>query len=111
MIRRFFTRQESPTAAGQAPGPAARRARRSRPALESLEGRTLLSAPASADPKERIAAALGSQVHPHLLEVEERRLGLTVHGFVASPEFTLPNARGLYTLVNRRYIRGLQFGA
>ena len=28
-----------------------------------------------------------------------------MHGWVASPEFTLPNARGLYTLVNRRYIR------
>jgi len=69
------------------------------------EGRTLLSAPASQDPKERIAAALGTEVHPHLLAIEERRLGLHVHGFVASPEYTLPNARGLYTLVNRRYIR------
>ncbi|MBK7863264.1 MAG: DNA mismatch repair endonuclease MutL [Archangiaceae bacterium] len=69
------------------------------------EGRALLTAPASADPRERIAAALGPEVHPHLLEIREKRLGLEVHGFVASPEFTLPNARGLYTLVNRRYIR------
>ncbi len=70
------------------------------------EGRMLLSAPlAEADPKERIAAALGAEVHPHLLAVDEARLGVRVHGFVASPEFTLPNARGLYTLVNRRYIR------
>ena len=69
------------------------------------EGRALLTAPASEDPRERIAAALGSEVHPHLLAIEERRLGLHVHGWVASPEYTLPNARGLYTLVNRRYIR------
>ncbi len=69
------------------------------------EGRALLTAPPCDDPRERIAAALGSEVHPHLLPVEERRLGLYVHGWVASPEFTLPNARGLYTLVNRRYIR------
>ncbi|MBL8949645.1 MAG: DNA mismatch repair endonuclease MutL, partial [Myxococcaceae bacterium] len=69
------------------------------------EGKTLLSAPAAQDPKERIAAALGTEVHPHLLAVDERRLGLHVYGYVASPEYTLPNARGLYTLVNRRYIR------
>jgi DNA mismatch repair protein MutL len=69
------------------------------------EGRLLLSAPASEDPRERIAAALGTEVHPHLLAIDERRLGVKVHGFIASPEFTLPNARGLYTLVNRRYIR------
>ncbi len=69
------------------------------------EGRTLLTAPAAQDQRERIAAALGTEVHPHLLAVEERRLGLHVYGFVASPEYTLPNARGLYTLVNRRYIR------
>lgn len=66
----------------------------------------LLSSPACPDdPRERIAAALGSEVHPHLLAVEERRLGLSVTGWVASPEFTLPNARGLYTFVNRRYVR------
>ncbi len=67
---------------------------------------TLLSSPACPeDPRERIAAALGPEVHPHLLPVEERRLGLSVTGWVASPEFTLPNARGLYTFVNRRYVR------
>jgi hypothetical protein len=43
MIRRFFTRREVTSAAGQAASPGARRARRSRPALEALEGRTLLS--------------------------------------------------------------------
>lgn len=70
------------------------------------DGRLLISAPATpARPKERIAALLGAEAEPHLLEIEERRLGVHVYGFVASPEFTLPTARGLYTFVNRRYMR------
>ncbi len=75
------------------------------------DGRTLLAAPASSDPAERIAAALGPEVHPHLLAVDEQRLGVRISGFVASPEYTQSNARGLYTFVNRRYIRdrGINF--
>src|SRR6218665_1597038 len=69
-------------------------------------GQALFTSPASpADPRERIAAALGPGVHPHLVAVEERRLGVNVTGYIASPEYTLPNARGIYTFVNRRYIR------
>ena len=70
------------------------------------DGRSLLAAPAAGhDPTERIAAALGADVHPHLLAVDEQRLGVRITGFVASPEYTQNNARGLYTFVNRRYIR------
>lgn len=70
------------------------------------DGRSLLSSPAcESDPKERIAQALGSEVYPHLLPVEERRLGMKVTGYVASSEHTLSTARGLYTFVNRRYVR------
>ena len=66
----------------------------------------LISSPATPQhPKERIAALLGSEVEPHLLEISERRLGIHVHGFIASPEYTLATARGLYTFVNRRYVR------
>ncbi|ATB38814.1 DNA mismatch repair protein MutL [Cystobacter fuscus] len=69
-------------------------------------GQALFTSPASpTDPRERIAAALGPGVHPHLVAVEERRLGVNVTGYIASPEYTLPNARGIYTFVNRRYIR------
>jgi len=72
----------------------------------SHDGRALLAAPAAVeDPAERIAAALGAEVHPHLLAVAEARLGVKISGHVASPEFTQSNARGLYTFVNRRYIR------
>lgn len=68
--------------------------------------RRLFSSPASpGDPVERIAAALGAEVAPHLLAIDERRLGVSVSGHVASPEFTFATARGLYTFVNRRYIR------
>lgn len=66
---------------------------------------TLVSPACEADPRERIASALGPEAHRHLIEVDERRLGLRVHGFVAGPDFTLPNARGLYAFVNRRYVR------
>lgn len=70
------------------------------------EGKTLWSSPPLAtEPLQRAAAVLGSEAAPHLLAIEERRLGLSVKGFVASPEFTLATARGLMTFVNHRYIR------
>lgn len=69
-------------------------------------GLPLFTSPAcQEDPTERIAAALGTDVHPHLFPVEERRLGLSVTGHIASPEYTLPTARGIYTFVNHRYVR------
>ena len=69
-------------------------------------GLPLFTSPACADdPTERIAAALGTDVHPHLFPVEELRLGVSVTGHVASPEYTLPTARGIYTFVNHRYVR------
>jgi DNA mismatch repair protein MutL len=69
-------------------------------------GLPLFTSPACPeDPTERIAAALGTDVHPHLFPVEERRLGLSVTGHIASPEYTLPTARGIYTFVNHRYVR------
>ena len=70
-------------------------------------GRVLLSLPPSGeeDVAERIAAALGAEVHPHLLPVEERRLDVRVHGVIAWPEYSQSTARGLYTFVNGRYVR------
>ena len=70
------------------------------------EGRTVRVLPASPDDlHERIAAALGPEVGPFLLPVEERRLGLRVHGVIASPEFSLSTARALYVFVNGRHVR------
>jgi DNA mismatch repair protein MutL len=63
------------------------------------------SPPSAAEPMQRAAAVLGSEAAPHLLAIAERRLGLTVTGFIAAPEFTLSSARGLMTFVNHRYVR------
>jgi DNA mismatch repair protein MutL len=70
------------------------------------EGRTVhVLPPAGGDLRERIAAALGPEVAPFLLPVEERRLGLRVHGVIAAPEFSLSTARSLYVFVNGRHVR------
>ncbi len=69
------------------------------------EGQVEFSSPATADLKERIAHALSDDVFPHLVEVNERRLGLVVRGFVARPDYTLSTLRGLYAFVNGRAVR------
>ncbi|HEY3445393.1 MAG TPA: DNA mismatch repair endonuclease MutL [Myxococcales bacterium] len=69
-------------------------------------GKQSFSAPAAPkDPKERIAAALGSEVFPHLVDVDHRLNAMRVTGYVASPDYTLSTARGIYTFVNGRYVR------
>jgi len=70
------------------------------------EGRTLLAlAPSGGDLEERMAAALGPEIHPHLLPVDERRLAVRVHGAIASPEYTEATTRALFTFVNGRFVR------
>jgi DNA mismatch repair protein MutL len=70
------------------------------------EGKVLLSLPANAsDARDRVSVALGKELAGHLLVVEENRLGLQIRGYIVSPEHSLSNARGLYTFVNRRYVR------
>ena len=70
------------------------------------DGRTLrVLPPSGGDLQERIAAALGPEVAPFLLPLEERRLGIRVHGVIASPEFSLSTARSLYVFVNGRHVR------
>jgi DNA mismatch repair protein MutL len=73
-------------------------------ALE-VGGEVVLSSPPDTTLAERAVAALGAAARAHLLPVEERRLGVSIDGFVAAPSFTLANARGLYTFVNHRYVR------
>jgi DNA mismatch repair protein MutL len=70
-----------------------------------LDGKRRLTLAAGEDLRERLAHAVGHEAHRHLLSVEERRLGLRVWGYLASPELTLSNARGLYFFVNGRYVR------
>jgi len=70
------------------------------------DGKTMqVLPPSGGDLQERIAAALGPDVAPFLLPVEERRLGIHIHGVIASPEFSLSTARSLYVFVNGRHVR------
>lgn len=72
------------------------------------EGRRLLSSPGSDDLRERIAAALGREVHPHLHPVDDGRGEIRVHGYVAAPAVTKTSTRGLHLFVNGRFVRDRQ---
>jgi DNA mismatch repair protein MutL len=70
------------------------------------DGRTVRQLPPSGgDLQERIRLVLGPEVAPFLLPFEERRLGMRVHGVIASPEYTLSTARSLHAFVNGRPVR------
>ncbi len=73
--------------------------------LTSGSRRTLATQASPADPRERIAAALGPEVFEHLVPVDFARGQVRVHGHIASPDFTLSSARGLFTFVNGRFVR------
>ncbi len=69
-------------------------------------GRQSLSSPAAPkDPRERIAAALGTEVFEHLVPLNQTINGLAITGHVASPDFSLSNSRGIYTFINQRFVR------
>jgi len=63
---------------------------------------------ANADPRERIAAAITKDLHPHLLEADWEQGSLRVRGFVASPDWSTTGTRAIYTFVNGRYVRDRQ---
>jgi len=67
--------------------------------------RTSFRSPAGPDPRERIAAAIGKEIFEHLLPVEHVRGSVRVHGFAASPAFSLPTPRAIYLFVNGRFVR------
>ena len=71
----------------------------------SNQGRVSFSSPAGADLRERIAAAISPGVHGRLLPVSHRRGAVNVTGFLASPDFSQPNNRAIYTFVNQRFVR------
>jgi DNA mismatch repair protein MutL len=71
----------------------------------SHHGRVTFASPATDDLRERMAAALSPEVHKHLLAVDRVRGAIRVHGLTTSPEFSLSTTRGLFTYVNRRFIR------
>ena len=72
------------------------------------DGWPIWSVRAGAPLRERLVAAVGPELEAHLVELDERRLGLRVHGAIATPDYTLPTTRGLYTFVNGRFVRDRQ---
>lgn len=71
-------------------------------------GRISFQSPATEDPKERIAAAIGKEIFPHLLPVEARHGTIRIRGYAGSPAFSAPSTRAIYTFVNGRFIRDRQ---
>ena len=71
-------------------------------------GRVLFQSPACTDVRERIAAALGKDVFPHLLPVETEHGFYGVRGHIASPAWSAPTGRAIYTFVNGRFVRDRQ---
>jgi len=71
-------------------------------------GRLVFQSPAIRDGRERIAAAIGKEIFEHLLEVDHALGTIRVRGFAASPGFSAPTARAIYTYVNGRFIRDRQ---
>jgi DNA mismatch repair protein MutL len=69
------------------------------------DGKQSFSSPAGADPKERIALALGREAFGHLVPVQGGGGPITVGGFAADPDFSAATARGIYLFVNRRFVR------
>src|SRR5690606_18302848 len=70
--------------------------------------RVVFQSPANADPRERIAAAVGREIHPHLLDVDWEQGTIAVRGFVASPDWSTTGPRAIYTYVNGRFVRDRQ---
>jgi DNA mismatch repair protein MutL len=68
-------------------------------------GRAALTTAAGAPLADRAAAALGREVHRHLVPVDATRAEVRVHGVVASPDHSEATSRGVYLFVNGRYIR------
>ncbi len=68
-------------------------------------GRVGVATPAGASLAERAAVALGREAARHLVPVDGRRGHFRVHGVVTSPDHSASTSRGLYLLVNGRYVR------
>lgn len=71
-------------------------------------GRVVFQSPASSDLRERVAAAIGKDVYPHLLPVAHEHGVYAVRGQIASPEWSAPTNRAIYTYVNGRFVRDRQ---
>jgi len=69
------------------------------------EGRRLMELPPVKEERDRVAAVLGRELHPHLTEVEGSEGAYSIRGWVTLPPYARGNTRGIYLYVNGRYVR------
>ncbi len=72
--------------------------------------RKVIDLPAGQRLRERVAALFGADISSRLVEINsDTGDGLCIDGFVARPPESRANSRGIYTYVNRRWIRHAGF--
>jgi len=69
------------------------------------DGRTVADYVAVGDAKDRLQQVLGRDVAKGLAPFSSRHGELAVSGYLSAAPTSFPNARHLYTFVNRRYVR------
>jgi DNA mismatch repair protein MutL len=69
------------------------------------DGRTIGDYPAVGDARDRLQQVLGREVIKDIALFSWRLGELSVYGFLSAAPASFPNARYLYTYVNRRYVR------
>ena len=69
------------------------------------DGRTVADYVAVNEPKDRLFQVFGRDVAKGLLPFRWNLGEIEVHGFLSTAPTSFPNARYLYTFVNRRYVR------
>ncbi|NIO05143.1 MAG: DNA mismatch repair endonuclease MutL [Proteobacteria bacterium] len=65
----------------------------------------ILDVPTSKNRSIRIGSLLGNEVYRVLRQVKVKIEKLEIEGYVSEPEFSRPNARGIYVYVNGRFVR------
>ena len=69
------------------------------------DGRTMADFVAVRDGRDRLQQVLGRDLGKSLVPFYLKQGDLAVHGFLSAAPTSFPNARYLYTFVNRRYVR------
>lgn len=69
-----------------------------------IDGRIAIDCPATGDPSERVAAILGREAAPALVEVVPAEQGVRVWGFVGKPELAKASSRSQRLFLNGRAI-------
>jgi DNA mismatch repair protein MutL len=69
------------------------------------DGRTVADYVSVNDGQDRLYQVFGREIAKGLAAFDWRQGELAVHGFLSSAPLSFPNARYLYTFVNRRYVR------